>query len=158
ERICRAALEHAKRRGIRTVWMTDKSNAMTHAGSLWQRTWKELAAEYKDLELRHAYVDVLAMNLVLKPEAYKVIVGNNLFGDILPDRAAGITGGRGLAASANLPPGRIGLFEPVHGSAPDIAGKGIANPLAAFLSTALLLEFLGHEVEARAVERAVEEA
>jgi 3-isopropylmalate dehydrogenase len=158
ERICRAALEHARRQGIDTVWMTDKANAMTHAGGLWQRTWKELAGAYPDLKLRHAYVDVLAMNLVLRPEAYRVIVANNLFGDILTDLAAGLTGGLGLAASANVHPGGIGLFEPVHGSAPDIAGKGVANPLATFLTTALMLDHLGHAAEARAVERAVEEA
>jgi 3-isopropylmalate dehydrogenase len=158
ERICRAALEHARRQGVDTVWMTDKANAMTHAGSLWQRTWNELAAEYRDLKLRHAYVDVLAMNLVLRPETYRVIVANNLFGDILTDLAAGLTGGLGLAASANFHPGGIGLFEPVHGSAPDIAGKGLANPLATFLTVALLLDHLGHGVEARAVERSVEAA
>src|SRR5690606_16352870 len=129
ERICRAALDYARQKGVKTVWMSDKSNAMRHAGGLWQRVWKELAAEYSDLELRHMYVDVLAMQMVLRPEMFKVVVTNNLFGDILTDLGAGIAGGLGFAASANLHPGKIGLFEPVHGSAPDIAGTGKANPI-----------------------------
>lgn len=158
ERICRAALEYARKKGVRTVWMSDKSNAMRHAGGLWQRVWKELAAEYPDLELRHMYVDVLAMQMVLRPEMFKVVVTNNLFGDILTDLGAGIAGGLGFAASANLHPGKIGLFEPVHGSAPDIAGQGKANPIATFLTCALMLEHLGCEEEARIVERAVEAA
>jgi len=156
ERICRAACEYARKHGVKTVWMSDKSNAMRHAGGLWQRVWKELAREYTDLELKHMYVDVLAMQMVLKPELFQVVVTNNLFGDILTDIGAGIAGGLGFAASANLHPGRIGLFEPVHGSAPDIAGTGKANPIATFLTCALLLEHLGHDAEARMVEQAVE--
>ena len=158
ERICRAALEHARKHGVKTVWMSDKANAMRHAHGLWQRVWKELAREYADLELRHMYVDALAMQLCMKPELFRVVVTSNLFGDILSDVGAGITGGLGFAASANVHPGRIGLFEPVHGSAPDIAGKGIANPLATHLTIALMLEHLGRADAARAVERAVEEA
>lgn len=156
ERICRAALEHARKHGVRTVWMSDKSNAMRHAGGLWQRVWKELAKEYTDLELKHMYVDVLAMQMVLRPELFQVVVTNNLFGDILTDIGAGISGGLGFSASANLHPGKIGLFEPVHGSAPDIAGKGQANPIATFLTSALLLEHLGHDEEARIVNQAVD--
>jgi len=156
ERICRAALEYARKRGEKTVWMSDKSNAMRHAGGLWQRVWKELAREYEDLELRHMYVDVLAMQMVLKPEMFRVVVTNNLFGDILTDLGAGISGGLGFSASANLNPGKIGLFEPVHGSAPDIVGTGRANPIATFLTCALLLEHLGHDAEARLVEQAVD--
>jgi 3-isopropylmalate dehydrogenase len=158
ERICRAALDYAQAKGIRTVWMSDKSNAMRHAGGLWQRVWKELAQEYAGLELRHMYVDVLAMQMVLRPELFQVVVTNNLFGDILTDIGAGIAGGLGFAASANLHPGKIGLFEPVHGSAPDIAGQGKANPIATFLTCALMLDHLGHGAEARIVERAVEVA
>lgn len=158
ERICRAALDYARRHGEKTVWMSDKSNAMRHAGGLWQRVWKELAGEYRDLELKHMYVDVLAMQMVLRPELFRVVVTNNLFGDILTDLGAGLAGGLGFAASANLHPGKIGLFEPVHGSAPDIAGTGRANPIATFLTCALLLEHLGHDEEARLVERAVEMA
>ncbi len=158
ERICRAALDWARSHGEKTVWMSDKSNAMRHAGGLWQRVWKELAREYSDLELRHMYVDVLAMQMVLKPELFRVVVTNNLFGDILTDLGAGISGGLGFAASANLHPGKIGLFEPVHGSAPDIVGTGRANPIATFLSCALLLEHLGHREEARLVEQAVDVA
>ena len=158
ERICRAALDWARKHGEKTVWMSDKSNAMRHAGGLWQRVWKELAREYPDLELRHMYVDVLAMQMVLRPELFRVVVTNNLFGDILTDLGAGISGGLGFSASANLHPGKIGLFEPVHGSAPDIAGTGRANPIATFLTCALLLEHLGHDAEARLVEAAVDEA
>lgn len=158
ERICRAALEHARKNNVRTVWMSDKANAMRYAHDIWQRTWKELAKEYAELELRHMYVDALAMQLVMKPEMFRIIVTSNLFGDILSDIGAGITGGLGFAASANLNPGKIGLFEPVHGSAPDIAGRGIANPLATLLSCALLLSHLGFERERAAVERAVEDA
>ncbi len=156
ERIQRAALEHARRHGVKTVWMSDKSNAMRHGGGLWQRTWKELAAEFPTLELRHMYVDALAMQLILTPERFRVIVTNNLFGDILSDIGAALTGGLGFAASANLHPGKIGLFEPVHGSAPDIAGKGIANPIATFLTIGLMLHELGHDAAAAAVEGAVE--
>lgn len=156
ERICRAALEWARANGEKTVWMSDKSNAMRHAGGLWQRTWKELAREYSDLELRHMYVDVLAMQMILRPEMFRVVVTNNLFGDILTDLGAGISGGIGFSASANIHPEKIGLFEPVHGSAPDIVGTGKANPIATFLSCALLLEHLGHGAEAKIVNRAVE--
>ncbi|WP_050725796.1 isocitrate/isopropylmalate dehydrogenase family protein [Vulgatibacter incomptus] len=156
ERICRAALDWARKHGEKTVWMSDKSNAMRHAGGLWQRVWKELARDYPDLELRHMYVDVLAMQMVLRPELFRVVVTNNLFGDILTDLGAGISGGLGFSASANLNPGKIGLFEPVHGSAPDIVGTGKANPIATFLTCALLLEHLGHDAEARIVEKAVD--
>ena len=156
ERICRAACEYARRHGVGTVWMSDKSNAMRHAGGLWQRVWKELAAEYTDLDLRHMYVDVLAMQMVLRPEMFRVVVTNNLFGDILTDLGAGLSGGLGFSASANVHPGGIGLFEPVHGSAPDIAGTGQAIPIATFLTCGLLLEHLGHQDEARLVERAVQ--
>jgi len=101
------------------------------------------------------FVDALAMDLVRQPEAYDVIVTNNLFGDILTDLGAALTGGLGLAASGNIHPGQVSLFEPVHGSAPDIAGQGTANPLAMALSGALMLEHLGHPAEARLIEEAV---
>jgi 3-isopropylmalate dehydrogenase len=156
-RIIRAAFDHAARTG-RGVTLADKSNAMRHAGQLWRRTFDEVAAEYPQVPRRAMYIDALAMDLVLHPARYQVIVTSNLFGDILSDLAAGLVGGLGLAPSANLHPGRIGLFEPVHGSAPDIAGSDRANPMAAVLTAALMLEYLGHPAEAGILERAVDEA
>jgi 3-isopropylmalate dehydrogenase len=143
ERIVRAAFEHAERTGAGSVCMSDKSNAMRHGHDLWQRVFKEVAAEYPSIRAFHLYVDVLAMELVRAPERFEVIVTNNLFGDIVTDLGAQLQGGIGLAASANLHPGRAGLFEPVHGSAPDLAGKGVCNPLAAILTAGQMLEDLG---------------
>ena len=144
ERIIRAAYEYARNHKRKSVCMSDKANAMRHGHDLWQRTWKEIAAEYPDIQSFHLYVDVLCLELVRAPERFSVIVTNNLFGDIVTDLGASLQGGIGLAASGNIHPGRVSLFEPVHGSAPDIAGKGIANPLATFLSAGMMLEHLGH--------------
>lgn len=156
ERIIRAAFEHAEKRGLKRVCMSDKSNAMRHGHELWQRVFREVAAEYPGIETRHYYVDVLTMQMVRRPEQFDVIVTNNLFGDIVTDLGAEIQGGIGLAASGNLnPQAGIGMFEPVHGSAPDIAGKGIANPLAAILSAGMMLSWLGHPELEAAVEGAV---
>jgi len=136
--------------------MSDKANAVP-AHKIWQETFKRVATEFSGIEAEHRYVDALAMELVREPERFQVIVTNNLYGDILSDLGAGLVGGLGLAASANLHPGRAGLFEPVHGSAPPLAGKGIANPMAAVLTGALMLEQLGHPEPARDLERAVKE-
>jgi 3-isopropylmalate dehydrogenase len=155
ERILRHALEWARAHGKKRVLMSDKSNALTYGHDLWQRVWRELAAEYKDIETSHMYVDALAMQLVKDPSAFQVIVACNMFGDILSDLGAQIQGGLGLAASANLHPGRTGLFEPVHGSAPKFAGQNIANPIGAILSAAMLLETVGRPGEAQAIENAV---
>jgi 3-isopropylmalate dehydrogenase len=155
ERILRHALEWARAHGKTRVLMSDKSNALTYGHDLWQRVWRELAAEYKDLETSHMYVDALAMQLVKDPSPFEVIVACNMFGDILSDLGAQIQGGLGLAASANLHPGRIGLFEPVHGSAPKFAGQNVANPIGAILSAAMLLDTVGRPNEARAIETAV---
>jgi 3-isopropylmalate dehydrogenase len=144
ERIMRAAFEYARQHGRPSVCMSDKSNAMRQGHDLWQRTFKEVAADYPEIDTFHLYVDVLCMELVRCPERFSVIVTNNLFGDIITDLGAQIQGGIGLAASGNIHPGQVSLFEPVHGSAPDIAGKGIANPLAAILSVGMLLTHLGH--------------
>jgi 3-isopropylmalate dehydrogenase len=157
ERILRAAFEHAQRHG-RRVTLADKSNAMRHSGQLWRRTFADVAAAYPDVERNAMYVDALAMDMVLHPGRYQVIVAANLFGDIISDLAAGLVGGLGLAPSANLHPGRIGLFEPVHGSAPDIAGQDRANPIAAVLTAALMLEHLGHDAAARRIHQAVDQA
>jgi 3-isopropylmalate dehydrogenase len=158
ERIIRAALEYARARGRRLVTLTDKANAMPHAGGLWRRTFAEVGAEFADVERNAVYADALALDMVLHPSKYDVIVAPNLFGDILSDLAAALVGGLGLAPSASLHPGRIGLFEPVHGSAPDLVGTGRANPLAAVLTAGLMLRFLGHEEAASRVENSVRRA
>src|SRR6202165_1078167 len=142
----------------RRVLMCDKSNAMTHAGGLWQRVFKEVAAAYPQVETQHMYVDALAMQMVRDPRGLDVIVTNNMFGDIISDLAAGLQGGLGMAASGNLHPGRTSMFEPVHGSAPQIAGKNIANPIGAILSAAMMLAHLGMAGEAQKIEAAVLEA
>jgi 3-isopropylmalate dehydrogenase len=157
-RIVRYAFDFAVAQGIRNVCMADKSNAMTHGHALWQRVFKELAPQYPTIEERHLYIDALAMLLVQSPDQFQVIVTNNLFGDIITDIGGALQGGLGMAASGNIHPGRTSMFEPVHGSAPPLAGKNIANPIGAILSAALMLDSLGRADDARRVERAVEEA
>ena len=154
ERIIRAAFQWAKTHDRTRVTMSDKANAVP-AHRIWQETFARVAPEFPGIAGEHRYVDALAMELVREPERFQVIVTNNLFGDILSDLGAALVGGLGLAASANLHPGRAGLFEPVHGSAPPLAGKGIANPMAAVLTGALMFEQLGHPEAARDLERAV---
>jgi 3-isopropylmalate dehydrogenase len=158
ERILRAAFEYARREGRRRVTLSDKANAMTHAGSLWRRVFAEVGEQYPDVTREAVYADALALDLVLRPARYDVIVAPNLFGDILSDLAAALVGGLGLAPSASLHPGRPGLFEPVHGSAPDLVGTGRANPLAAILTGALMLRDLGYIEGAAAIELAVRTA
>jgi 3-isopropylmalate dehydrogenase len=158
ERILRAAFEYARARGRPRLCMTDKSNVLRYAHDLWQRAFHEVRAEFPDIESSHMFVDALCMQLVLKPEQFSVIVGCNMFGDILSDLGAALAGGLGLAASGNIHPGRVSLFEPVHGSAPKHAGKDRANPLGAILSASLMLEHVGLVREAAAVEQAVRRA
>ncbi|MFQ5876883.1 MAG: isocitrate/isopropylmalate dehydrogenase family protein [Acidobacteriota bacterium] len=155
ERICRHAFEYAGAHGLRRVLMSDKSNALVHAHDLWQRTFWEVARDYEGIEASHLYVDALAMQMVKDPSQFEVIVTCNMFGDILSDLGAQLQGGLGLAASANLHPGRTGLFEPVHGSAPKYAGRDAANPMGAILSAALMLREIGRADEAEWLERAV---
>ena len=155
ERIVRFAFEYARSAGRKKVTMSDKSNAVRFGGGLWQDVFAKVGEAYPEIERDHLFVDVAAMKMVSEPERFDVVVTNNLFGDILSDIGAALVGSLGTAASANLHPGRIGLFEPVHGSAPDIAGQGKANPLAAFLTAAMLLEFLEAPEPARAIEAAV---
>jgi 3-isopropylmalate dehydrogenase len=157
ERIVVAAFEYARARGRRKVTMCDKSNVQRFGGDLWQRVFKEVSTRYEGIEANHQYVDAAAMFMILNPAQYEVVVTNNLFGDILTDLGAALQGGLGLAASGNIHPGRVSLFEPVHGSAPPLAGKRQANPAGAILSTALMLEYLGHAEAAAAVETAVRE-
>jgi len=164
ERIIRYAFEYCERHKKvddsprRKVLMCDKSNAMTHAGGLWQRVFKEVSGEYPQIAAQHMYVDALCMQMVRDPRGFDVIVTNNMFGDIISDLAAGLQGGLGMAASGNLHPGKTSMFEPVHGSAPQIAGKNIANPFGAILSAAMMLAHLGMAGEAQRIEAAVLEA
>jgi tartrate dehydrogenase/decarboxylase/D-malate dehydrogenase len=158
ERIMRYAFDLARRRGKKKrVTSVTKSNAQGFGMVLWDHTFAEVAAGYPDIKTESLLVDAAAMNFIRRPESFDVVVASNLFGDILTDISAIVTGSLGLAASANINPTRTApsMFEPVHGSAPDIAGQGIANPLAAILSAGMMLEFLGLEEAAREVERAV---
>ena len=157
-RIVKHAFEFAKATGRRRVCMADKSNAMTQGHALWQRVLKEVAPQYPGVEARHLYIDALVLLMVQNPAQFDVIVTNNLFGDIITDLGAALQGGLGLAASGNLHPGRTSMFEPVHGSAPPLAGKNVANPIGAILSAALMLESLGLKQEAAAIEAAVQDA
>ena len=164
ERIIRYAFEycahHTKLDGSprRRLLMCDKSNAMTHAGGLWQRVFKEVGAEFPQIEKQHMYVDALCLQMVRDPRPFDVVVTNNMFGDIITDLAAGLQGGLGMAASGNIHPGKTSMFEPVHGSAPPIAGKNIANPFGAILTSAMMLAHLGLAKEAEKIEAAVLEA
>src|SRR5271167_1328450 len=164
ERIIRYAFEYcASNRKLdgsprRRVLMCDKSNAMTHAGGLWQRVFKEVAGEYRQITAQHMYVDALCMQMVRDPRQFDVIVTNNMFGDIITDLAAGLQGGLGMAASGNINPKRTSMFEPVHGSAPQIAGKDQANPFGAILTAAMMLRSLAMAKQADKIEAAVQEA
>jgi 3-isopropylmalate dehydrogenase len=158
ERIIRAAYEYAVANGRRKVCMSDKSNVMRFGHDLWQRCFAEISAEYPQIESSHLYVDALAMQMVRAPEQFEVIVTNNMFGDIVTDLGAALQGGLGVAASANLHPGRVSMFEPVHGSAPKYAGTGKANPIGAVLTLGLMLAELGFGEAAAAVETAVKNA
>ena len=155
ERIIRAAFEYAAAHGKTRVCMSDKSNVMQYAHGLWQRVFKEVAAEYPGIEAQHLFVDALTLLMVREPESFQVIVTNNMFGDIVTDLAAALQGGLGVAASANTHPGRCSMYEPVHGSGPKLAGTGKANPVGAVLTAALMLQDLGHAEAADAIEQAV---
>jgi len=164
ERVIRYAFEYCQKnkRANGTprsrVLMSDKSNAMTYAGGLWQRVFKQFAAEYPQIKSEHMYVDALCMQMVRDPRQFDVIVTNNMFGDIITDLAAGLQGGLGMAASANIHPGKTSMFEPVHGSAPPLAGKNVANPMGAILTAAVMLAHLGFDDAAARIEAAVREA
>ncbi len=158
ERIIRHAFDYAREHKLRRVCMSDKSNAMTFAHDLWQRVFKQVRQEYPEIDSRHLYIDTLAMEVVRDPRQFDVIVTCNLFGDIISDLGAQLAGGLGLAPSGNIHPGRTSLFEPVHGSAPNIAGKGIANPLGSILTAGLMLDFLGWRPEGDGLRDAVRSA
>jgi len=157
ERLIRAGFVYAKAHGKKTVHMADKSNAMRHAHELWYRVFFEVAREYPGIEAKHVYVDALCLYLVQDPSAFEVVVTCNLFGDIVTDLAAAFQGGLGMAASANVhasDPSRVAMFEPVHGSAPPLAGKDLANPIASFLTVGMMLSHLGYAGEEQRIERA----
>ena len=164
ERIIRYAFkycqEHTKLDGSprNKVLLCDKSNAMTHAGGLWRRVFQEVSSYYPQIVAQHMYVDALCMHMVRDPRQFDVIVTNNMFGDIITDLAAGLQGGLGMAASGNIHPGKTSMFEPVHGSAPPIAGKNLANPFGAILTAAMTLRHLGSSKEADKIEASVLEA
>ncbi|MBK7578749.1 MAG: isocitrate/isopropylmalate dehydrogenase family protein [Myxococcales bacterium] len=161
ERIVRAAFEFARTHGRKKVHMADKSNAMRHAHELWLRVFDEVRREYPEIQANHVYIDALCLYLVQDPSQFDVVVTNNLFGDIITDLGAAFQGGLGMAASANVHPavpGKVGLFEPVHGSAPPLAGKSLANPFAALLTVGMLLAHLGWPEEERRIEGAVADA
>lgn len=143
ERVIRAAFQYAVAQDRRAVTMADKSNAMPFAHGLWRRVFDEVREEYPKIEASHAYVDALCMQMIRAPESLDVIVTCNLFGDIVTDLGAALQGGLGMAASANVRPGSVSMFEPVHGSAPDIAGKDLANPLATVLTIGMMMTHLG---------------
>jgi 3-isopropylmalate dehydrogenase len=155
ERIIRYAFEFAKKTGRKSVCMSDKNNVMRFGGDLWLRTFEEVAKDFPEIEHFHMFVDALTMQMVRAPEMFDVIVTNNMFGDIVTDLGAALQGGLGMAASGNIHPGKVSLFEPIHGSAPKYAGKDVANPIGAILTAAMMLEYLGHTNEADLIERAV---
>jgi 3-isopropylmalate dehydrogenase len=161
ERVIRYAFEYCVRNKKADgsprarVLMCDKSNAMTFAGGLWQRVFKQVSAEYPQIKSEHMYVDALCMQMVRDPRQFDVIVTNNMFGDIITDLAAGLQGGLGMAASGNIHPGKTSMFEPVHGSAPPLAGENIANPMGAVLTAAMMLAHLGFTSESQKIEAAV---
>ena len=157
-RIIRHAFQYATDKGLTKVCMADKSNAMAQGHALWQRVFADVSREYPGITATHLYIDALAMFLIKDPGQFQVIVTNNLFGDIITDIGGALQGGLGMAASGNIHPGRTSLFEPVHGSAPPLAGKNLANPMGAILSAAIMLETLGRREEAALIEEAVEQA
>jgi 3-isopropylmalate dehydrogenase len=170
ERLIRAGFEYAKAHGKKRVHMADKSNAMKHAHELWYRVFFEVAKEYPGIEAKHVYVDAMCLFMVQDPAQFEVVVTCNLFGDIVTDLGAALQGGLGMAASANVHPRvpgccsdahgdhRVALFEPVHGSAPPLAGKDVANPLASVLTVGMMLAHLGWPEEEARLERIVARA
>jgi len=158
ERVVRAAFSFAERHGRRKVTVADKAGGLRFAGPVWRRVWEEVRADFPDIETNAMHIDAVAMEIIRHPGDFDVIVTENMFGDILSDITSALVGGVGLAPSANLNMEGVSMFEPVHGTAPDIYGQGIANPVAAILTAAMLLDHLGCAEGAAAIHRAVEEA
>lgn len=158
ERIIRYAFDFARRNGRKRMCMSDKSNALTFGHDLWQRVFKTVRGEYSEIEASHMYIDNLLLQMVRDPRQFDVIVTGNMFGDIASDVGAGLIGGLGLAPSGNIHPGQVSLFEPVHGSAPPLAGKNVANPMGAVLAAGMMFDHIGWRAEARGLENAVRAA
>ncbi|MDP6366615.1 MAG: isocitrate/isopropylmalate family dehydrogenase [Nitrospinota bacterium] len=158
ERVIRAAFEFAERHGRRKVTVADKAGGLKFAGPVWRRAWEEVKADFPTIETNAMHVDAVAMELIRHPADFDIVVTENMFGDILSDITSALVGGVGLAPSANLNMGGVSMFEPVHGSAPDIFGQGISNPVAATLTAALLLDHLGCAAGAASIRGAVEGA
>lgn len=156
ERAIRYAFELATTRKEKKVTLIDKANAV-RAQDIWTRTFAHVAKEYPQITTDHAYVDAACMWMVRNPEWFDVIVTTNLFGDILTDLGAALQGGMGIAASGNLHPGKVSLFEPIHGSAPKHAGKNVASPVAAIMAGAMMLDYLGEKAASQAIERTVQD-
>src|SRR5438093_3130391 len=138
DRIIEYAFDYARRTGKTKVCMSDKSNVMAYAGDLWQRSFKEVAARYPGIQTNHLYIDALALMVIRQPKDFQVVVTNNMFGDIVTDLAAALQGGLGMAASGNINPNGASLFEPVHGSAPPLAGKNLAKPIGSILTAGMM--------------------
>jgi 3-isopropylmalate dehydrogenase len=158
ERILVYAFEYARQHGLKRVCMSDKANALPFGHGLWQRVFAEMRGRYAEIESRHIYVDTLSMEMVRDPSQFQVIVTCNMFGDILSDLGAALQGGLGLAPSANIHPGQVSMFETVHGSAPNIAGNNLANPMAAVLTIGMMLAHLGYPTASTRAEEVVREA
>lgn len=158
ERILVYAFEYARQHGLKKLCMSDKANALPYGHGLWQRTFAEVRRRFPEIESSHLYVDALTMQMVKNPAQFEVIVTCNMFGDIISDLGAQLQGGLGLAASANINPGHVSMFEPVHGSAPKYAGQNVANPMAAVLTAGMMLEYLGFPEVAAQIEKVVAEA
>jgi 3-isopropylmalate dehydrogenase len=157
ERILEAGFSFAAKHGLKRLTMSDKSNALRYSGDLWQRVFTEVSKRYPQIESEHMFIDALAMMLVKEPSRFDVIVTSNMFGDIITDLGAQLQGGLGIAASGNINPNSVCMFEPVHGSAPKFAGKNVANPFAVILSVQLMLEHLGFKSEASLIEASIRE-
>jgi 3-isopropylmalate dehydrogenase len=156
ERLVRYGFELANSIDDKRITLVHKINVLQYAGGLWQRVFDQVASEYPDVATSYDHIDAACMHLIERPERYSVIVTDNLFGDILTDLGASVSGGIGLASSGNINPGHVSLFEPAHGSAPDIAGQNKANPIATILSACMMLEFLNEEEIAGKIRTAVE--
>jgi 3-isopropylmalate dehydrogenase len=154
ERIIRYAFELARKHGRKKVTLVDKANAV-RAQEIWTRTYAIVAKDYPEMTQDHAYVDAACMWMIKNPEWFDVIVTTNLFGDIITDLGASLQGGMGIAASANIHPGKVSLFEPIHGSAPKHAGKGVASPVAAIMAGSMMLDYLGQKEAAAAIEQTI---
>jgi 3-isopropylmalate dehydrogenase len=155
ERAIRYAFETARARNKnKKVTLVDKANAI-RAMDIWTRTFEEVGAEYPDIERDHAYIDAACMWMVKNPEWFDVVVVSNIFGDILTDLGAMVQGGMGIAASGNIHPGQVSMFEPIHGSAPKYKGKNVANPLGTIMAGAMMLDYLGHKPASKRIEDAV---